>query len=254
MKVVKYLILALILVSCNKESAFTEPDLRISVTTSTSKAMDKTSFDTGDVIDLYQWTNNNPNSLRGDFSYNGSTWVNSSDLLWNDVCTAHFFISLYPRTEMKSDSEQNGYIKYDISKDSSLLCARVLAPGRMATHGAIPLEFRYIASRLTVDLEFGSGFTTTPQVISLTLKSVGTLVEKLQLKSDIIAGELSNLKDILLYRVDLNDTFFTHIIPQKIGELELVLDYSGTKLMYHKRVSLNLESGSTYNIKFRIDR
>lgn len=253
MRILTYILLSITLVGCKKESNVIDTTLKLSITTTTSKTMDKTLFVANDVIDLYQWTSNNQNCHRGDFLYDGNMWINRSDLLWEDVSTAHFFISLYPKTEMILDNQQDGYIHYDISKDSSLLCARVLDTGRIATQGAVPLEFKYLASCLIVDLEYGDSFLIKPEVLSLTLKSIGTVAEKLNLKSEIISGELTNFKDTFLYKIELDNKYLAYVIPQQVGELELVLSYNGKKLMYHKQISLTLESGKTHTVRFKMN-
>lgn len=253
MSVLKYLLLLFLITACQATGHLAKPDLKLSITTALSKTMNKTSFATNDIIDIYQWTASDKKFRLGDFIYDGTAWYNNAHLLWESVDTPHFFIAMYPQTEMVFNAEQTGAIRYDIAKDSALLCARVLAPGRLATQGSVPLEFRYVASQLVVELVYGAGFSTTPHVISLTLKLVGTVAEQLSLTSDIISGDLSGFKDVLLYGIEQDQRYMTHIIPQQIGELELVLDYNGKKLCYQKQISLTLESGKTHHITFAID-
>ncbi len=254
MKWLTYILVLLSIPSCEQDlRCLCNESLSLSIETAIhSKAMNKRFFTENDTIDLYQWTKND-NIERGDFVLKGGYWNNISKLQWQSIEEPHYFLATSPKKDIYFDNNGNAHLDYSIEKDSSLLFARVLTPGRKATDGSVPLSFGYLASKLTVVLNFGSTFTDNPRVLSLKLKNIAHQAEKLYLTSGDIYGELSDFRDVELYSTEANNSYTAYIIPQEIGDFELIVNSEGKKLVYTKSVTIYMKSGSEHTLEFDVN-
>lgn len=130
-----------------------------------------TEFVEDDQVSIYAWVGSNAavqtplvvdNSVN---TYDGTKWTASTQMLWKDNATVHYFIGVHPVKAITNFTADT----YATTPD--LLVATVLGEGRIATAGIVPLVFDHVMARLDVNLTFRSEFGDNPTVSSVTVSA-----------------------------------------------------------------------------------
>ncbi|MGL5731226.1 MAG: fimbrillin family protein [Bacteroidales bacterium] len=243
---------AFLLLSCEKNNEQVGPEetkfITVDAGVGSLTRATETSFEKGDKISVYAWTGNTTdvgtlvvdNALN---TFDGSKWTAEPQMLWKDMITPHFFISVYPAkavTDFKADSYQTA---------PDLLVATVLEQGRVASGGIVPLTFNHVMARLDVNLKFRNQFDGTPTVEkgyvnALSASTVNYLTQTVTAVGDV--GTL-NLTDTT------PNTAYTIILPpQSIHTVAIVID--GKTYTYTNTEGFSLEKGKIQTLNLIVGR
>ena len=174
----KYIIIAaaaaLSLVACNKDVLIKNAQtitVEASIGDMTKAAYDgdKTTFASGDSLSLFAWTgdktvipakaslvvSNVTNTLGTD-----GKWAPKTQMLWDDMTTAHYFMAVSPARVVESFTADKFTLDPAAAKfqESDLLIATNVT-GLVATSNPVSLKFDHAMAKLNVNLAFRNQWT-----------------------------------------------------------------------------------------------
>lgn len=175
----KYIIIiaaaaALSLVACNKEDIIKNAqtitvEASIGNMTKATYDGDKSTFASGDSLSLFAWTgdktaipakaslvvSNVTNTLGTD-----GKWAPKTQMLWDDMTTAHYFMAVSPARVVESFTADKFTLDpaADKYQESDLLIATNVK-GLVATSNPVSLEFDHAMAKLNVNLTFRNQWT-----------------------------------------------------------------------------------------------
>ena len=174
----KYIIIAaaaaLSLVACNKDVLIKNAQtitVEASIGDMTKAAYDgdKTTFASGDSLSLFAWTgdktvipakaslvvSNVTNTLGPD-----GKWAPKTQMLWDDMTTAHYFMAVSPARVVESFTADKFTLDPAAAKfqESDLLIATNVT-GLVATSNPVSLKFDHAMAKLNVNLAFRNQWT-----------------------------------------------------------------------------------------------
>lgn len=249
--------MTLVMSSCsNDENGSTEPAKYITVNTSigllsrTTTTNGVQSFAGKDQISVYAWTGSanvvNADGMVVDNSintYDGTNWAASPQMLWKDMSSAHFFLSVYPSKTITNFTADTYTLDVTQQEQSDLLVAvngGTKNAGFTATNTSVPLQFDHVMAKLIVNLTFRNQWATTPTVASVTtdnLKSKAT-VNYLTKSATVTAEEATS---IALQAATANTSYRSIMVPQA-GENATITIKIGDKV-YTYTGAVRLEAG-----------
>lgn len=174
----KYIIIAaaaaLSLVACNKDVLIKNAqtitvEASIGGMTKAAYDGDKTTFASGDSLSLFAWTgdkttipakaslvvSNVTNTLGTD-----GKWAPKTQMLWDDMTTAHYFMAVSPARVVESFTADKFTLDPAAAKfqESDLLIATNVT-GLVATSNPVSLKFDHAMAKLNVNLAFRNQWT-----------------------------------------------------------------------------------------------
>ena len=174
----KYIIIAaaaaLSLVACNKDVLIKNAqtitvEASIGGMTKAAYDGDKTTFASGDSLSLFAWTgdktaipakaslvvSNVTNTLGTD-----GKWAPKTQMLWDDMTTAHYFMAVSPARVVESFTADKFTLDpaADKFQESDLLIATNVT-GLVATSNPVSLKFDHAMAKLNVNLTFRNQWT-----------------------------------------------------------------------------------------------
>ena len=174
----KYIIIAaaaaLSLVACNKDVLIKNAqtitvEASIGGMTKAAYDGDKTTFASGDSLSLFAWTgdktaipakaslvvSNVTNTLGTD-----GKWAPKTQMLWDDMTTAHYFMAVSPARVVESFTADKFTLDPAAAKfqESDLLIATNVT-GLVATSNPVSLKFDHAMAKLNVNLTFRNQWT-----------------------------------------------------------------------------------------------
>jgi len=174
----KYIIIAaaaaLCFVACNKDVLIKNTqtitvEASIGDMTKAAYSGDKTTFSSGDSLSLFAWTgdktaipakaslvvSNVTNTLGTD-----GKWAPKTQMLWDDMTTAHYFMAVSPARVVESFTADKFTLDPAAAKfqESDLLIATNVT-GLVATSNPVSLKFDHAMAKLNVNLTFRNQWT-----------------------------------------------------------------------------------------------
>ena len=174
----KYIIIAaaaaLCFTACNKEDSIRNTqtitvEASIGGMTKAAYSGDKTTFSSGDSLSLFAWTgdktvipakaslvvSNVTNTLGPD-----GKWAPKTQMLWDDMTTAHYFMAVSPARVVESFTADKFTLDPAAAKfqESDLLIATNVT-GLVATSNPVSLKFDHAMAKLNVNLAFRNQWT-----------------------------------------------------------------------------------------------
>ena len=174
----KYIIIAaaaaLCFTACNKEDSIRNTqtitvEASIGGMTKAAYSGDKTTFSSGDSLSLFAWTgdktvipakaslvvSNVTNTLGPD-----GKWAPKTQMLWDDMTTAHYFMAVSPARVVESFTADKFTLDPAAAKfqESDLLIATNVT-GLVATSNPVSLKFDHAMAKLNVNLTFRNQWT-----------------------------------------------------------------------------------------------
>lgn len=181
---------SILLASCNKSSSdsVAEPDPKYitveaeigNLTRATTTGV-STVFDKGDQISLYAWTET-ATAMPTTLVVNGVTntlgddgkWTPESLMLWKDMTSPHYFLSLYPKRTVADFTADEFTITEGNYQASDLLAAVILSPGLTATNNPVNLTFNHQMAKLYVNMNFRTQWDAVPTIAGCTATAAKT--------------------------------------------------------------------------------
>jgi len=130
-------------------------------------------FANGDKISVYAWTGTATGLenmvVNGSINtYDGtSKWTASPQMLWKDMTTPHYFLSVYPARTITSFADDPYTLDVNDVEGSDMLVATNLT-GLTATSNPVDLTFNHVMAKLIVNLSFrnqwNDGSSTSPVI------------------------------------------------------------------------------------------
>ena len=140
-----------------------------------------TVFDKGDQISLYAWTES-ATAMPASLVVNGVTntlgddgkWTPETLMLWQDMTTLHYFLSIYPKRTVADFTADEFSITEGNYQASDLLAAVILSPGLTATNNPVNLTFNHQMAKLYVNMNFRTQWDAVPTIASCTATAAKT--------------------------------------------------------------------------------
>ena len=187
MKRTKYFVwaaLTLALGACNDDQEFYGESKRITIEAgfggSSRVATNGFSsmFEKKDAIGVYVWTGSTvlPGESKGFVANNvtntfdGKNWTATPQMLWKDAETPHYFLSVYPQTDILTTTTYT--LDPADQEQSDLLVAMNFGTdnaGIVAQTNPVPLAFGHVMAKLRVNLKFTEEFSKKPKVEFVTV-------------------------------------------------------------------------------------
>ena len=131
-------------------------------------------FEKNDAIGVYAWTGETtlPNSEDGFRVYNvtntfdGTNWSATPQMLWQDGTTPHYFLAVYPATDILTTTTYT--LDPTNQEQSDLLVATNFGEyeeGIVAQANPVPLAFGHIMAKLRVNIKFNDEFAGTKPIV-----------------------------------------------------------------------------------------
>lgn len=256
--------ITLTLGACSNEKENNEPQAApkyITVSTQisgrTTIANDGTQvFANGDKISVYAWTGTAteiPSSLvvnNSINSYDGTKWTATPQMLWKDMTSAHYFLSVYPQkaiTDFKSDA----YTLDVANQEGSDLLVATNVTGQTATNAPVPLQFDHIMAKLVINLTFRNQWGGTPTVTSVVAQAVKTATVNYLTKAVTPGSDIANI----LMPVTADNTKYSSVmVPQSTTFNTIIIEINGTSYSYYDGKGISLQSGKITTVNLIVGR
>ena len=161
---------------------------------------DGSAFAEGDRIAVYAWTGSasavpDTRVVNGVVNTLGSSgWTPASEMRWKNLTDAHYFLGVNPVHTISSFTAGEYVLGTDSFAANDLLVATVLGEGRTASGGAVPLGFKHVMARLSVNIQLGNtlsaGDVSGVTVLAKKLAVVDYLAQTASASSSASASEL----------------------------------------------------------------
>lgn len=262
---------ALTLGSCGKGgdevavSKYITVSTQIGATSRVATATDGTqSFTEGDKISVYAWTGSNSavgtlqvnNAIN---TFDGKSWTATPMMLWKDMVTPHYFVAIYPQRAVTDFAADPFTLNVSDQTASDLLSANVLGDGLTATTstgGIVPLTFAHLMSKIVINLNFRSQWSSTPTVESLTL-SVANTAKVNYLTGVVTPDTYTTLPAVNIPALKTANTgyalsYTSVVIPQTIHTI--VVTIGGKTFTYTDTEGLALKQGTIQTVNLIVGR
>ena len=161
---------------------------------------DGSTFAEGDRIAVYAWTGSasavpDTRVVNGVVNTLGSSgWTPASEMRWKNLTDAHYFLGVSPVHTIADFSAGEYALGTESYAAGDLLVATVLGEGRKASGGAVPLGFKHVMARLSVNVKLGNEFATSDAsgvtVLAKKLATVNYLSQTASAPGSASASEL----------------------------------------------------------------
>lgn len=140
-------------------------------------------FEAKDAIGVYAWTGgiSLPDASNGFQVYNvtntydGTNWSATPQMLWMDDTTPHYFLGVYPQTDILTTATYTLDPTDQVKSD--LLVALNYGTenkGIAQQSNPVPLAFGHVMAKLRVNIKFNDEFTTQPAIEGVTAEAKKT--------------------------------------------------------------------------------
>ncbi len=257
--------MALALASCSKDghsevSKYITVEASVGTMTRATTVGDKTTFDDGDAISVYAWIGSEseiPASLVVNNSLNtkkGATWTAAPQMLWDDMTTPHYFLSVYPAhrvTNFKADP-----VMLDVSdQEASDLLYALNLDGLTAQKNPVPLTFSHAMAKLHVNLFFRNQWGAAPTAADVAVALHGHVEGTIDYLTGTITGTkegaavLNNIPDV----ADNYDLAYSSVVlPTECREISVTVH--GAEYVFTHPAAIPLDPGKCTVINLNIGR
>lgn len=212
MKTTKYFVwaaLTLALGACNDDQEFYGESKRITIEAgfggSSRVATNGLSsmFEKKDAIGVYVWTGSTvlPGESKGFVANNvtntfdGKNWTATPQMLWKDAETPHYFLSVYPQTDILTTTTYT--LDPADQQQSDLLVAMNFGTdnaGIVAQTNPVPLAFGHVMAKLRVNLKFTEEFSKKPKVELVTVVAKNKATIDWQTATATATGDVTGIE------------------------------------------------------------
>lgn len=222
------------------------------------------SFTAGDQISVYVWTGS-PDTSPAEFVVNNSIntlgddnkWNAAPQMLWKNLTDKHYFIGIYPKTDVTDLSRLSHKVEMAKQMESDLLVAAELT-GKIAQTAPVPLTFNHMMSKVNIELSYRDQWTEEyqnqggiPDVDKVTIENVTD-----EATINCLAGTVTavgNRATITMPQVEKNLKYSTIIVPQS-GIRTVAVTIKGKNYTYTHGEDIKFESGKITTIKLIVGR
>lgn len=191
------------------------------------------------------------------FTLSSGEWVSSSDFYWKDDITPASFYGYYPYDSSISNTLAYDFVMpldqsaEDIYKSGDFLWGS--ACDVIPSSSAVELTLNHIMSKVTLTLKAGAGFSDSELLDRDLVLSFNNVVNEAEI--DLSNGKMTlknNVGSVIPYKIDAS-TYAFHMIPQSIGQCELISVVIGGSRYVMNR-SFSCEGGKSYNCTLTLTR
>ncbi len=256
------------LTACNNDEDFVVEsnkhitvDASVGAMTRATTVGDVTTFDDGDAISVYAWIGSKsevPASLVVNNSLNtknGATWTAAPQMLWDDMTTPHYFLSVYPSRTI-TDFKADPVVLNTADQEASDLLYALNLNGLTAQANPVPLTFSHAMAKLYVNLYFRNQWATTPTATDVEVALNGYVEGTI----DYLAGTISGTKEGVATLNNLTEvpdnyhlTYSSVVLPAESKEISIKVN--GTEYLFvHPDGIIPLAPGKCTTINLNIGR
>ena len=225
---------------------------------------DGSTFAEGDKIAVYAWTGSAsavPDTRVVDGVENtlgSSGWTAASEMRWKNLTDAHYFLGVSPVHTISDFSAGEYALGTESYAAGDLLVATVLGEGRKSSGGAVPLGFKHVMARLSVNIQLGNtlsaGDVSGVTVLAKKLAVVDYLAQTASASSSASASELP----LFAMSTAASGYAFSYSGPQvpQEGVRKITVRVAGMDYVYTSDSDIPLVSGkhTTVNLVVGKDR
>ena len=225
---------------------------------------DGSTFAEGDRIAVYAWTGSAgavPDTRVVDGVVNtlgSSGWTAASEMRWKNLTDAHYFLGVSPVHTISDFSAGEYELGTESYAAGDLLVATVLGEGRKSSGGAVPLGFKHVMARLSVNIQLGNtlsaGDVSGVTVLAKKLAVVDYLAQTASASSSASASELA----LFAMSTAASGYAFSYSGPQvpQEGVRQITVRVAGVDYVYTSDSDIPLASGkhTTVNLLVGKDR
>ena len=222
---------------------------------------DGSTFAKGDKIAVYAWTDAagaQPDVVNGVVNTLGSSgWTSASEMRWKNRTDAHYFMGISPVHAVSIFSGEEYELGTESYAANDLLVAVVLGEGRTASDGAVPLSFKHVMARLSVNIKFGNTLSGDVSGVTVLAKKLAVVDHLSQTASVSIAASASEFP-LFAMSTAASGYAFSYSgpqVPQK-GVKQITVKVAGMDYVYTSADDIPLVSGkhTTVNLLVGKDR
>jgi len=217
-------------------------------------------FDAGDEVTLYAWTGS-ATAVPASKVVDGVTntlgtdgkWTPASQMLWSDMVTPHYFLSIYPARTVTDFTADAYTLDADDYEKSDLLVA-IQTSGLKATDNPVSLTFDHAMAKLNVNMNFRNQWDATPTITSCvaTAANAGTVN---YLAKTVTAGEQAeiSLPAAAAAATGYAATYSSIMVPQT-GFKTVVITIDGKQYSYTHTEDIPLVAGKYTTLNLIVGR
>ncbi|MCB6980512.1 fimbrillin family protein [Bacteroides uniformis] len=219
-------------------------------------------FADGDKISVYAWTGEAttvPAALVVNNSINtfdGTKWTAVPQMLWKDMTTPHYFLSIYPDRAVTDFTADEYTLDTENQEASDLLVAEntgTKGAGLVATANPVSLMFNHVMAKLVVNLQFRNQWATTPTVTSVTAMAKNTATVNYVTASGTVVTVTGEPGSIALPATTANTCYTSVMVPQSgFRNISIVID--GKTYSFAHTEDIALESGKYTTVNLIVGR
>jgi hypothetical protein len=241
----------------NESSAFIK--LNTSISSATTRVSTDNSgseaFEEGDIITVYGWiggvTNVSDLVINGvNNELTGGQWVATPQMLWTDMVTKHYFLSVYPARKIEDFGADLFTLAIPDEASNDLLIATNLT-GLTATQNPVTLIFNHAMAKLVVNLTYRNQWSETPTVTAV---SVNAAIEgAIDYLGSVPVKAVETKEDFNLVATTANTSYSSIMIPQDdFSQIQIIID--GQTFTYKNEGAISLVSGKVTTVNLIVGR
>jgi len=217
-------------------------------------------FESGDKISVYAWTGTATGLenmvVNGSINtYDGtSKWTASPQMLWKDMTTPHYFLSVYPARTITSFAADPYTLDVNNVEGSDLLVATNLT-GLTATSNPVDLTFNHVMAKLIVKLSFRNQWGGTPTVESVTATATDeATVNYLAASGSTEVTAVSKTNNEIALPATTANTKYTAIMVPQTGFNTIKITIDGKAYTFTHTADIPLASGKYTTVNLIVGR
>jgi len=218
------------------------------------------SFANGDKISVYAWTGTATGLenmvVNGSINtYDGtSKWTASPQMLWKDMTTPHYFLSVYPARTITSFAADPYTLDVNDVEGSDMLVATNLT-GLTATSNPVDLTFNHVMAKLIVKLSFRNQWGGTPTVESVTATATDeATVNYLAASGSTEVTAVSKTNNEIALPATTANTKYTAIMVPQTGFNTIKITIDGKAYTFTHTEDIPLASGKYTTVNLIVGR
>lgn len=219
-------------------------------------------FADDDKISVYAWTGEATtvpadlvvnNSIN---TYDGAKWTAVPQMLWKDITTPHYFLSIYPDRAVTDFTADEYTLDTENQEASDLLVAvntGAEGTGLVATANPVSLMFNHAMAKLMVNLQFRNQWATTPTVTSVTAMAKNAATVNYVTANGTVVTANGEQGGIALPATTVNTCYTSVMVPQSgFRNIDIVID--GKTYSFTHTEDIALESGKYTTVNLIVGR
>ena len=221
-------------------------------------------FESGDAIGVYAWTGGVTLPASADDmvvnnvanTFDGSSWSATPQMLWKDDATPHYFLGVYPQTDIFTTTTYT-LDPTDQEKSDLLVATNFGANNEGITAQADPvsLAFGHVMAKLRVNVRFNDEFTTASVVSGVTAEALTTADIDWQTATATATGTASGVQLLPLPVVESGFAYsYESVMVPQTGLRNVAMVIDGETYTFVSSEDIELKKGTVTTLNLTAGR